>query len=264
MSKLSARRNVPGPEAIAGRRGISRSAARILVLVVLAALASAVPSWAGSTTSTQYSCTIGISPSSQNCTEGVITLTSNSGAQRVAKIDLSAGYVRLDAFADVCSPSGYWLHFGDSPTNNGGGGDNSTTTHDAETYDRDTSVQFFGTFNYPRNVLDPWFQAFNITPATGCFRVQWSIMEGQVLFNGTGNPSNSAGIVITTINGFEHAPYLEADSEDPSSLDANFWYTGINRTIYDATRSGVGVNRVCYVLSKTTAPTAASLSGFCP
>ncbi len=84
------------------------------------------------------------------------------------------------------------------------------------------------------------------------------------MFNGTGNPNNPSSLVITTINGFEHAPYLEPDSEDPSGADANFWYTAINRTIFNASRSGVGVNRVCYVLSKTTAPTAASLSGFCP
>jgi hypothetical protein len=264
MSKVSVCRTLLNPEARAGRRGSARAAARILAFVVLTGLAAAVPSLAGTTTATQYSCTIGISPSSQNCTEGVINLTFNSGAQRVARINLSGGYLRLDAFADVCSPSGWWLHFGDSPTNDGGGGDAGTTTHDAETYDLDTSVQFFGTFNYSRGLLDPYFQAFNITPATGCFRVQWSIMEGQVLFNGTGNPSNPSSLVITTINGFEHAPYLEPDSEDPNGTDANFWYTGINRTIFNATRSGVGVDRVCYVLSKTTAPTAASLSAFCP
>lgn len=264
MHKLFASRNILIPQALTCHRRATRCAAWPLALVLLAGLAAAVPCLAGTTTATQYACTIGISPSSNNCTEGEITVTTNSGAQRVARIDLNGGYLRLDAFADVCSPSGWWLHFGDSPTNDGGGGDAGTTTHDAETYDLDSSVQFFGTFNSSRGLLDPWFQAFSITPATGCFRVQWSIMQGQILFNGTGNPSNSSSIVITTINGFEHAPYLEADSEDPNSADANFWYTGINRTINNASRSGVGVNRVCYVLSKTTTPTAASLSGFCP
>ncbi|HEY8020913.1 MAG TPA: hypothetical protein VIH93_07420 [Thermoanaerobaculia bacterium] len=229
-----------------------------------ALLLGAAPAFAGQTTSTQYQCTVDVSGGSTTCTEGVVTLTFTSGSQRVATINLAAGYVRLDAFVNACSPTGYWMHLADSPTSDGGGGDQFTTQHDAEAYDQNTSVQMFGTFNSSRSVIEPVFQSSAVTSASGCFRVQWSIMEGQVLFDPDGDPSNAPKVEVHTLHGFEHAPYLESDSEDPTGADANKWYAGINRTVYQAARSGSGVTGVCFVLSKTTTPTAASLSGLCP
>jgi len=183
----------------------------------------------------------------------------------VARVDLSSSqYKRLDAFVDVCNPTGWWMHFGDSPGDNGYGGDGGQTEHDAEAYNVGTDFQMYGTYNTSRSGFDIIYLSQGVTPASGCYRVQWTIYEDRVLFDNDGNPADSARIEVRSVYGFESAPYAESDSEDPTGADADLWYVGMNRTVASASRSGTGVNKVCFVLSTTTSPSASLLSALCP
>ncbi|MEE8522306.1 MAG: hypothetical protein V3T72_00110 [Thermoanaerobaculia bacterium] len=243
---------------------MSRSAmVRLSLLAVL--VVAAVPATAGTEGTTYYQCTVDISGAWHDCTEGVITLTTNSGIYRVARLDLaSASYKRLDAFIDICNPSGWWSHVADSPTCNGFGGDAFTTDHDAEAYVLGTNFEMFSTYNYSRTAYDLIHRSQAVTAATGCYRVQWSVYEDRVFFDNDGDPADSARMEVRSVHGFESAPYNEADGEDPSGSDADRWYVGLNRTVYSSSRNGTGVDQACFVLSTTTSPSASVLSALCP
>ncbi len=244
---MNAKRNFFGPIAL------------LWVCAALAGLSAVAPAVAGTTGTTYYTCTVNISTGTNTCTENVITATTTSGITRVLRADLGPDYQRLDVFADVCNPTGWWIHLADSPTNNGFGGDGATTQHDAEAH-------FIGT---QLAVYDDDFGNLaaveqGVIAASGCYRVQWSAMENTFLFDNDGNPADAPKVSIDSYEGFEMAPYFEADSEDPSGADASYWYIGINRTVYSASRSGTGVGKACFVLSATTAPAPATLSALCP
>jgi hypothetical protein len=246
------------------RSTIVRFIAIALPIAAIALLATG-PALAATTGSTYYQCTVDISGNWHDCTNGVITLTTNSGTTRVARVDLaSAGYKRLDAFVDVCSPTGWWFHVADSPTCNGYGGDGGTTAHDAEAYNLGGDFQMYGTYNTGRSGYEPIQLSESVIPASGCYRVQWTVYEDRVLFDNDGNPADTARLEVRSVDGFESAPYNEADSEDPGGSDADRWYVGLNRTVYSSYRSGAGVTDACFVLSTTTSPSASLLSSLCP
>ncbi|HXU45131.1 MAG TPA: hypothetical protein VN783_06370 [Thermoanaerobaculia bacterium] len=230
----------------------------------LASLLGAAPARPAVQTSATYQCTLDISASTNDCTAGIITVTSSAGSQRVATINLAPSWVRLDAFVNVCNPTGWWIHFADSPTCDGFGGDVGTAEHDAEAYNLATAFQFFGMDNLARAISDPSYVAASVVPASGCFRVQYTIYEDQVSFDDDGDPADPPLVSVHSVRGFESAPYAEADSEDTTSADANKWYVGVNRTVGSTGRTGTGANKVCFVLSTTTSPTAAALAALCP
>lgn len=234
-----------------------------LACVALAGLLAAVPAGAGTTGTTYYTCAVDISLGTNNCTEGIVTVTATSGVQRVLRANLSPSYVRMDVFLNVCNPTNWWSHLSDSPTTNGFGGDGGSTSHDAEAYTLGTAFQMY-TMDNPRGAAFPSYRTDAVTSASGCYRVQWTIYESQVFFDDDGDPADSPRIEVFTSRGFESAPYAETDSEDPSSVDANLWYVGLNRTVGSTARTGTGTNKACFVLSTTTAPTAATLSALCP
>jgi hypothetical protein len=206
-----------------------------------------------------YRCVVDVAAGTDTCDDGVVTVTASSGNQRVASIDLSAGYQRLDAIVDLCNPSGYSVHFADSPTCDGWGGDYGTTNHNAETHLSGTGYYFFGT----DPLSDPATLETGVLPATGCYPVHWAIQEDRVRFDDDGNPADAARIDLTSFKSFERAPYNETDSEDPTGADANLWYAGLNRTVGSAYRSGSGVQRACFVLSQTTNPDPAIIADLC-
>jgi hypothetical protein len=221
-----------------------------------------LPLSAGQTTATAYQCSVNASAGTHDC--GSPITVSGSGSQRTAEIDLSGGYVRLDALVDICSPSGYWMHFGDSPSDNGGGGDAGQTYHDAETYFQGTTFYMYGMYDYARGVLDPAVARTNAVSGSGCRRVQFAIREDQVAFDPNGDTADAFDQVVNSVYGFDVAPYNEVDNEDPSGVYANKWYAGINRTVGDSSRSGSGVSKACFVLSKTTSPDPSTISSLCP
>ncbi len=237
-----------------------------LALAALALVAAAArPAAGGTSGTTYYTCTVNISAGTHDCTEGKITITTSSGSQRVLRVDLSTNppnFVRLDAFVDVSSPTAYWIHFADSPTCNAFGGDSGTAIHDAEAYILGRRFDAYG--------MDPTSQPImssqDVVPASGGYRVQWSILKDRVLFDDDGDPADAPRLEVTSTRHFEIAPYPanEPDSEDSTGADANRWYVGLNRTVGLSSRSGTGVTKACFVLSTTTAPSAATLASLCP
>lgn len=242
-----------------------RTALSTITLAVLLILLGTAPASAASQGSTYYQCTINISAGTNDCLNNIVTVTSTSGVQRVARVDLaSSGYLRLDAFVDVCNPTGYWAHFADSPTCNGGGGDGATSEHDAEAYNYGTEFQGFGTYNAGRGGLDVIHVSQGVAAATGCYRVQWTIYEDRAIYDDDANPADAPRVELRSIHMFESAPYAEPDAEDPTSADANRWYVGLNRTVGTSARSGTGATKACFVVSTTTAPTPSLLTSLCP
>lgn len=254
---MNRKRTLP-PAAVARFSGIAG-----LATVVIACL---LPASAGASvlTSSTYQCTIDVAGPTHDCTAGIINITSSSGNQRVASINLAPSWLRLDAFVDVCNPTNWWIHLADSPTTNGFGGDAGTAEHQAEAYNLGTAFHFYGMDNIPLGISDPVYLSDAVAPASGCFRVQYTIYEDQVLWDDDGNPTDAARIDFHSVRGFESAPYAEADSEDPTSANANLWYLGINRTVGDVSRNGTGTNKVCLVLSTSTAPSTTALAALCP
>jgi len=234
-----------------------------IALVSALAVALAVPAAAGTTGTGYYTCTIDVAGNTHDCNNGVITITSSSGNQRVARVDLGS-YVRLDAFVNVCNPSGWWSHFGDSPGDNGYGGDFGQTEHDAEAYALGGDFQMYGTYNPGRGGYDLVYTSSGAISTSTCSRPQWTILEDRVALDDDANPADSPRVDVHSIHSFEVPPYNEPDSEDPSGTDAGRWYVGINRTVGTASRSGSGAQKVCFVLSTTTSPSAATLSALCP
>jgi hypothetical protein len=198
-----------------------------------------------------------------DCVDNIVTVTSSSGNQWVATIDLGLGYRRLDAIADICNPAGWAMHFTDSPTGDGGGGDNHQTDHDTETWLLDTSFEMVGPYDSNRSAFEPTVKARNILPASGCSQAQWTIQEDELLFDDDGNPSDSSRFRLTSIFGFELGPYSETDGEDPAGVYANTWYAGINRTVGSPYRTGSGVNKVCFVVSTSATPDPFTISALC-
>jgi hypothetical protein len=215
--------------------------------------------WSDPATDT-YRCVVDLDAGTNTCT-GAISLTSSSGIYRTGRIDLAGGYQRLDAVVDVCSPTGYTLHIADSPTCDGWGGDAGTTNHNAEVQINGTGIYTFGTDE--RGTTEPGTLETGVLPASGCYRVHWTIQEDKIRFDDDGNLSDSSRISLDSYHGFEIAPYAETDTEDPNGYDANLWYFGLNRTVYSAARSGTGVHRACLVLSRTTSPNLAYLERLC-
>ncbi|MFP5284833.1 MAG: sialidase family protein, partial [Thermoanaerobaculia bacterium] len=130
--------------------------------------------------SNNSACTINLSTGTSDCSGAL----SYSGG--VAQINLAGGYVRLDALVDVCNPSGMVAHIADSPTSDGYGGDGFTTVHNAEVQLVGTDLMFFGTDDTSLDITDPITLEKNTVAATGCYRVHFSVMEDQVLFDNDG------------------------------------------------------------------------------
>ncbi|HZM70655.1 MAG TPA: hypothetical protein VFB95_09845 [Candidatus Cryosericum sp.] len=202
-------------------------------------------------------CVVDIGAGTSSCA-GAITVLSSAGTQRVLRAN-TAGFQRLDAFVDLCNPTGFSFHLGDSPTNDGFGGDAISTQHDAEAHFSGTQLAV-----YDDDFGDLVAVEQSAIAAIGCYRVQWSAMENTLLFDNDGNPADPPKTSVESYELFELAPYAESDSEDPSGADASFWYVGLNRTVFNPSRTGAGVTKACFVLSATTAPAPATLSALCP
>ncbi|HEX9944130.1 MAG TPA: hypothetical protein VGG03_19125 [Thermoanaerobaculia bacterium] len=210
---------------------------------------------------TTYTCVVGISPSASNNCSGAVTIGSISGNQRVATIDLNhtVNWASLSVLTQVCSPSGWTINIGDSPTNNGGGGDGASTNHDAETQilDRVPSVFPSDYLASPRPLCQ--FPAIS----TGCSVQEWFLysdgtslsFDPEISFGGNeGFCSNSAL--------FDFPFYRQSDGEDPNQTWADKLFVGLNRTVGTATRSGTGVQRACFVLS-TGIPSQSQVRSLC-
>jgi hypothetical protein len=242
----------------------------VLGIAVLVLALGAPPAEAGSMGTGTYRCTINISPvSSHDCHDGtgIVTLTTNSGNARVARIDLNQSFTWLsvNVLVDVCNPTGWTVNIGDSPTNNGGGGDSSSTRHDTEAELNGTGVNVYysdigGTGRHTGLA--------NAVATSGCSTLQWTVVQDSLSYDDDGNTADTprvtaAGSLAAGTHLFDFPPYNEADSEDSSGADADKLYLGLNRTIFTASRSGTGVNRACIFLSTSATPSPATIASEC-
>jgi hypothetical protein len=209
-----------------------------------------------------FRCVIDVATGTDTCS-GPVSLDVDSGIYRTGTIDLSDGFVRLDAFVDVCDPTGFSMHFADSPTCNGYGGDGGTTNHNAEGHTAGTGVLFYGVDDTSRSITDPVVLTRSVIPSSGCYRVHWTIQEDRFRFDGDGDPTDSSDIDLRSFRTFEVPPYSEPDSEDTTGADEPYWYFGLNRSYASSSRTGTGVDRACMVLSRTTSPNLSQLASLC-
>src|SRR5690242_10735651 len=108
-----------------------------------------------------HSCTLGVDCG--NDQSGTVTTIASSGGKAAYKIRMT-GYRRLDLFASVCNPSGWWLHLGDSPTNDGYGGDYGSTDHDAEAHMIDNALFYYSSWDMARFVAGNTLQSNGAYP----------------------------------------------------------------------------------------------------
>lgn len=197
---------------------------------------------------------------------GIVTNLSANGSQATYKIRMT-GYRRMDVFATVCNPSGWWLHLADSPTNNGWGGDGQSTDHDAEVHTNGAGVSYYSAWDMGRGEAGTTAIANNVYPG-GCkisrmtaFHAANSPVSTFRYFADNANPTPS--LQVSSLHGFKigyslcassssSSRAIECDWEDNqannSLADQNYWYIGVNRTVADAMRNGSGVSSVCIVL----------------
>lgn len=241
-----------------------------VVGIALVAVLAASPAGAGTVGTGTYTCTINISPvSSHDCHDGtgIVTLTTNSGNARVARIDLNQAFAwqSVNVLVDVCNPTGWTVNVGDSPSNNGGGGDGSSTRHDAEAEMNGSTLSVFysdigGTGLHT--------QLTGAVATSGCSTQQWTVIQDGLSYDDDGNTADAArvgarGSLAAGTHLFDFPPYNEADSEDSSGADADDLYLALNRTVGSASRSGTGVNRACIFLSTSVSPTPATIAAAC-
>jgi hypothetical protein len=227
-----------------------------------------VPSFAGSFGTGTYTCVVRISPTASNtCTDGVVTVTVNSGNQRVVQIDLNQGFTwhSVNLIADFCTPSGWTLNIGDSPTNNGGGGDSGTTAHDSEVELNGTTL---GVYYSDVGGNGPHSTLRNAVSSGGCFTTQWTVIEDAFSFDDDGNTADAprfaaSGRLGTPTSLFDFPGYNESDPQDTSGIWADDLFVGLNRSIGTSTRSGSGLDEVCFFLSTSATPSAATIDAAC-
>ncbi|MFN7963004.1 MAG: sialidase family protein [Thermoanaerobaculia bacterium] len=218
--------------------------------------------------SNRYRCVVDLTTGTNNC-QGPVSLTMASG-RAVGSVNLEDAYVRLDAVIEVCNPTGFVNHFADSPTCDGGGGDAGTTQHDAEAYLQATDFLFWGMEapTLPEG-LDPAAFEKNAALPSGCHRVLWTIYENELFFAPDfdavvgGVTRRFPGIRVSTLGGFELAPYDEPDTQDPAGADSQLWYVGLNRTVGSAALTGTGTRRACFVLSRNVKFEYTTLNELC-
>lgn len=214
-----------------------------------------------------YTCVVDIVFGFTDCTDGVVTVTSSSGNQRVTQVDLNAAFnwQSLNVLVETCSPSGWTVNIGDSPTNNGGGGDGGSTAHDSEAELNGTVLNVFYSDvggNGPHSTLNNAISSF------GCTTQQWTVTEDQISYDDDGNTADvprfiSRGRLGTPSSLFNFPPYNEADSQDSSGTWADDIFVGLNRTVGTASRSGSGVQRACFFLSTSATPSTAAIAAAC-
>lgn len=241
-----------------------------VVGIALLAVLAAAPAEAGTVGTGTYTCVINISPvSSHDCHDGtgIVTLTTNSGNARVARIDLNQAFAwqSVNVLVNVCNPTGWTVNVGDSPSNNGGGGDGATTRHDAEAELNGSTLNVFYSDIGGTGLHS---QLTGAVATSGCSSQQWTVIQDGLSYDDDGNTADAprataSGSLAAGTHLFDFPPYNEADSEDSSSLDADKLYLGLNRTIGSSIRTGTGVNRACIFLSTAVSPSPSVIAAAC-
>ncbi len=234
--------------------------------------------------SASFAATCDLFPSN-TCSSSVATVSVSSTAA-TAKVNMQSAQ-RLDLFAKVCNPSGWFLHMADSPTSDGFGGDSATTDHDAEAWLAfDGATPYLGyasSYDKVRSVYPERHNIYNAinedyADAAGCHTVRMTFINAATTSAAStvqfdSDVANAYGI-LPEVNlytlwgprlGYAAAASatgstvgVEADYEDRRLADSAYWYVGLNRTYGSASRSGSGVVEGCIVTSTSTSTLPAS------
>ncbi|HRI67678.1 MAG TPA: hypothetical protein PK156_25715 [Polyangium sp.] len=189
------------------------------------------------------------------------------------------GYRRMDIFANVCNPSGWWLHVADSPTNDGWGGDGASTDHDAEAHMNGTTFSYFSAWDVARGEAGTRAIAQYAYPG-GCRTVRMTAFHPSSSPASTfryfsDNANSLPSVEVASLHGLKigytacasataTTRAIECDWENSSLTDKDYWYIGVNRTVGDGSRSGSGVSSVCIVLDSNINANPSSCLGSAP
>jgi hypothetical protein len=211
----------------------------------------------------QYSCVVNISPTaSTNCASPVNILPFSFGSiERTADVDLNQGglWQSLTLRVRVCDPTGWFVHIGDSSTNNGFGGDGATASHDAEAHAIGNTLQVYRADFGSGSFLSCQTPSLGCTG--GCVTQDWTVINDRLTYDpdtATAGPVS----ICDNIYLFDFPPYDETDVEDPNGLDVDKLHIGLNRT-YQARGTGTGVQKACFYLSTSTAPSQTDITTAC-
>ncbi|MBK9262118.1 MAG: hypothetical protein IPM54_20230 [Polyangiaceae bacterium] len=216
-----------------------------------------------------HGCTLGV-----DChLDGSGTVTNIvTGTAATYRVKMT-GYRRMDVFADVCNPTGWWLHVGDSPTNDGWGGDSAKTDHDAEVHMNGNGLSSYSSYDMVRGEAGAATRAWNVYPG-GCKTVKMTVYHASGSTNSmfrffSDKANTTPSFEIESLHGFKigysacssstsTSRSIECDWEDKVLADKDYWYVGVNRSIGSASRTGSGVSRACIVLNSdiNTNPTS--------
>jgi len=169
-------------------------------------------------------CTIDIPSQSSTCPFDVDWSQSRFGVTVPSTND------ELHVGAHICSPSGWVLHIGDSPSNDGYGGDGGDFSNDAEIQFVATTLTIYGS---DRSVDDSnHVRTFDdAIAAQGCTDAHLVIGDGHVSVDPPGMD--------------EHADdLLRVGADDAEGRPDRKWWVGMNRTYARASRSGHGLRRL--------------------
>jgi hypothetical protein len=147
------------------------------------------------------------------------------------------GHSTLRFEADVCDPTGWAFHIGDSESNNGNMGDSGHTSNDAEIQIMDGVVLgIFGNDAAPMPGT-PVYQDAAYLPAAGCATRVLEVRDSAVI--GVEPPFEVRGDYLLRID-----PPTDAEATAMGRGPDALWYIGINRTIGASDRVGTGTRMV--------------------
>lgn len=217
----------------------------------------------------------------ETCSSGTLVDVDIYGDQAVATATMGTTYKRMDVFATVCDPTGWWLHLADSPGDDGYGGDGGQANHDAEAYLYDGyDLHIYGTYDSSRLNTPETLTVSNALDLddmpTGCTNVQLAFINGSTktqpskvhwdadpdltvaspsVVNWSSLRGPRLGYTAST-SSTSVKNGIELDYEDSALADRYKWYIGINRMVDSlgstSSRDGGGVSYACVVLSTTT------------
>jgi hypothetical protein len=212
----------------------------------------------------QYSCVVNISPTaSTTCANPVVIQPFSFGSiERLADVDLNQGgaWQSLTVRVRVCDPTGWFVHIGDSPTNNGFSGDGGSTQHDAEAHAVGNTLQVYRSDIGSGSILSCQFPSLG---SGGCVTQDWTVINDRLTFDPDTASTAPLSICDNTAL-FEFPAYDEADAEDAAGNDADKLHIGLNRTYGPRVGgTGTGLQKACFYLSTSTVPSQTDITTAC-
>ncbi len=187
----------------------------------------------GQTDACKYVCEADPITGATTCS-GPITVTSFQSPMMTGQIDMT-GFNELEVRFEVCSPTGWAFHLGDSSGNNGWGGDNGSTSNDAEIHLTGTSLFAYRSDSCPAD-LQLIQEVPNFVSESGC-STRTLILRDANLYSIAPTVDISYPCLLRI-----HPPI------DQEAVPDGQWYWGLNRTVADPSRNGTGTVAASFCL----------------